>query len=80
MQLAIKELRLNSGTHVAMFDRANNTINVYPKSKSGRALRNTSKGWDVAHEIATDNNTSVSAICKRYNVSVFANCVSFRWH
>lgn len=79
MKLAIKDLKLNSSTHIAMFDRINNSINIYPKTKSGRPNKKTTKGWDVLQEIADDNFTSVSVICEDYHPDVFANRVSFQW-
>lgn len=82
MKLAIKELKLNSATTIAMFDRPANRINVYLKTKSGKPARKlTNKsGWDILDALAEQNFTSSTVICKDFDVKVNRNNVSFPWH
>lgn len=82
MRLAIKELKLNSATTIAMFDRAANRINVYLKTKSGNPARKliNKSGWDVLAALADENFTSSTIICEDFDVEVNRNNVSFVWH
>lgn len=82
MKFAIKELKLNSATTIAMFDRVANRINVYLRTKSGKPARKlTNKsGWDVLDALAEQNCTLSVVICENFDVKINRNNVSFVWH
>lgn len=82
MKLAIKELKLNSATTIAMFDRATNRINVYLKTKTGKPARKRTNmsGWDIIQTVAAENNVTVKYICDNFYPSINPHNVSFVWH
>lgn len=81
MRNAVKELKLNSDSTIAMFDRATRRINVYFKGRTGKPVYRESArrgGWDIVGKLAEQNGIGVHELVE-FEPSVYGNRVSFVW-